>query len=288
MAATSADGQAHAQASPKILISMRNLKLTELPSHPQLKDHESSTSPDVQSFVQALLNEGHAFITDQKIWQDAGQKNASPAKASVKITKYSRTTPGSQSEETWFQRTSLHENKAEPGTATFDEFDNGLRENHSKNEQEYTPGLVEVHELLNYKALLEGKGRTAGRWQDVDLYLMQMRHKVPSPLKNRVFTVVVAAGKIENEFVDVQIPVELPNNAKYKETSTEIVHGVYASVERGSLEENGTHVKWQMGTASDAKGILPLFIQKIAMPGEIAKDVGRFVEWRGRLRKSHS
>ncbi|KAF7197069.1 hypothetical protein HII31_01494 [Pseudocercospora fuligena] len=283
--AAPADEQAQSPSSPKILISMRFLKLSELPSHPQLKDTESSAGPDLQAFVQALLDEGHAFISDQKIWQDAGQKNASPAKAPVKIAKYSRATPGSKSEETWFQRTSLHENKAEPGTATFDEFDAGLRENHSKNEQEYTPGLVEVHEVLNYKALLEEKGRTAGRWQNADLYMMQMRHKVPTPLKNRVFTVIVAAGKIENEFVDVQIPVELPSDAKYKEGNAEIVHGVYASVERGLVEENGTDVKWQMATASDAKGILPPFIQKIAMPGEIAKDVGRFVEWRQSLRK---
>ncbi|KXT02856.1 hypothetical protein AC578_1799 [Pseudocercospora eumusae] len=274
-----------AQGLRKPLISMRGLKLSELPFHPQLKGSESSAGPDLQSFVQALLDEGHAFITDQKIWHDAGQKNSSPAKAPVKITKHSRTTPGSKSEETWFQRTSLHENKAEPGTATFQELDSGLRENHSKNEQEYTPGLVEVHEVLNYNALLEGKGRTAGRWQKADLYLMQMRHKVPTPLKNRVFTVIVAAGKIENEFVDVQVPVEIPSGARYKESNTEIVHGVYASTERGSLEENGTHAKWQMATASDVKGVLPPFIQKIAMPGEIAKDVGRFVEWRQNLRK---
>ncbi|KXT09189.1 hypothetical protein AC579_428 [Pseudocercospora musae] len=283
--AAPADEQAQSQGLPKTLISMRDLRLSELPSHPQLKGSESSAGPDLQSFVQALLDEGHAFITDQKIWQGAGQKNAPPAKAPVEITKHSRTTPGSKSGETWFQRTSLHENKAEPGTATFEEFDSGLRENHSKNEQEYTPGLVEVHEVLNYNALLEGKGRTAGRWQNADLYMMQMRHKIPTPLKNRVFTVIVAAGKIENEFVDVQIPVEIPSGARYKESNAEIVHGVYASVERGSVDENGTYVKWQMATASDAKGILPPLIQRIAMPGEIAKDVGRFVEWRQSLRK---
>ena len=80
---------------------------------------------------------------------------------------------------------------------------------------------------------------------------MQMRHKVPTPLKNRVFTVIVAAGQIENEFVDVQIPVELPSDAKYKEGNTEIVHGVYASVERGSVEDRNSnllfHLRWKPG-----------------------------------------
>lgn len=278
-------GDTQTQGRP--LISMRDLKTAELPLHPLLDDRNDR--PDLQTFVQKVLDEGHDFITNDSRWQDAGQKSGAPANTSVKITKLSRPTPGLNTEETWFQRTSLHDNKSEPGTATFHEFDNGLRENHSKNEQEYTPGLVSVHEILNYSDLLDGFERKAGRWYAVDLYLMQMRHKVPSPLKNRIFTVLVAAGKAsEEEFVDVQTPVELFDKLHFKEGEADVVHGVYASVERGSLVENSTKVKWQMATASDAKGILPAFIQKIAMPAEIAKDVGRFIEWRERLRTSQS
>ena len=34
-----------------------------------------------------------------------------------------------------------------------------------------------------------------------------------------------------------------------------------------------------MATASDARGSLPMAIQKSALPGVIAKDVGFFMDW---------
>lgn len=41
-----------------------------------------------------------------------------------------------------------------------------------------------------------------------------------------------------------------------------------------------------MGTASDAKGVLPMPIQKSALPGAIAKDVGLFMKWMSEKRKT--
>lgn len=78
----------------------------------------------------------------------------------------------------------------------------------------------------------------------------------------------------------VQIPVDTKNidKAKYFKDS-KVTNGVYCSIERGELVEGGAKVKWQMGTASDAKGILPMWAQKLGVPGAVVKDVGLFIDW---------
>ena len=35
-------------------------------------------------------------------------------------------------------------------------------------------------------------------------------------------------------------------------------------------------VEWMMAVASDASGVLPMWAQKLGLPGAIAKDVGLF------------
>lgn len=58
---------------------------------------------------------------------------------------------------------------------------------------------------------------------------------------------------------------------------------VYTSIERCRLlpDEN---VEWVMATASDAKGSLPMFAQKMGVPGAVVKDVGLFIKWVGKNR----
>lgn len=38
-------------------------------------------------------------------------------------------------------------------------------------------------------------------------------------------------------------------------------------------------IEWTMATASDAKGWLPMWVQKLGIPGAIVKDVGLFIGW---------
>lgn len=59
---------------------------------------------------------------------------------------------------------------------------------------------------------------------------------------------------------------------------------VYCSIEHGELIDGGAQVKWQMATASDAKGALPMWAQKMGVPGAVVKDVGLFIEWCGKRR----
>ena len=130
----------------------------------------------------------------------------------------------------------------------------------------------------------------------------EMRHKIGKPLKDRTFPVLqmtcsamAPAAAVDGEtpdaaatqhhekpeFLVVSVTVSDFDRAPSAELSREkgVVLAAYASVERiRKLPESG-EIEWIMATASDAKGILPLFLQTKAIPGQIAKDVGMFLGW---------
>ena len=125
---------------------------------------------------------------------------------------------------------------------------------------------------------------------------------MPPPLANRVFPVLVVKArntiKTPNSFIVVQIPLEISKlpgalyaNGRYKKDGDtaqkrkDVTMGVYVSIERCEYQNSG-HVKWFMATASDAKGNLPIWLQKTGIPGAITKDVGLVVEWLDKRRKS--
>jgi Protein of unknown function (DUF3074) len=43
--------------------------------------------------------------------------------------------------------------------------------------------------------------------------------------------------------------------------------------------ESDDKIIWEMATVSDAKGALPMSIQKLGIAGAIVKDVGLFLKW---------
>lgn len=125
---------------------------------------------------------------------------------------------------------------------------------------------------------------------------------MPPPLANRVFSVLVVKGKITsktpNSFIVVQIPVEISKlpgalyaNGRHKQDADtaqkkkDVTMGLYVSIERCVLESTG-HVKWVMATASDAKGNLPIWLQKKGIPNAVAKDVGLVIDWLDKQRKT--
>jgi hypothetical protein len=129
-----------------------------------------------------------------------------------------------------------------------------------------------------------------------------MSHHIPFPLFNRTFSTLVVSAidslKTGTEsFIVVQIPINLKSvptafystgkNRKEGSTSRQkkkVVLGQYVSVERCKVlkkegsEDNGK-VVWSMATASDAKGWLPMALQKLGVPGAVVKDVGFFMKW---------
>lgn len=290
------------------LIRLRPLAVDQLPAHSKLQS-DGKERPEIHAFAAAALEEGNAFMTTylpHKFSVKSEGKWSPPSNAAVKLFAHDisaselpkdtvAAAPSGSSGESWFARESLHANKAEDETASWEEFDNGLRVNHSQHEMEYTPSVEDAHEVMNWDAELENHGRKIGEWEDVHTSVMEMRHKVPAPLNNRVFPVLVVTGKKAatpageggaapgrpgDSFTVVQIPVatqSLPN-AKYH-NAPKITGGLYCSIERCEVVEDGQKVRWSMATASDAKGILPMWAQKMGVPGAVVKDVGLFILW---------
>lgn len=148
-----------------------------------------------------------------------------------------------------------------------------------------------------------------------------MCHKLPPPLSRRVFPELVLTAKTGPlAFIVVQIPVNLEsfpealysNGRNIKEGDGEIkrkslvqgyvmfpslilVHAqevdlmllyrVYTSIERCRVDED-QNIVWAMATTSDAKGSLPMWAQKLGVPGAIVKDVGRLMRWISQRRNS--
>ena len=301
------------------LIRMRPLASRQLPAHQALPSAGDESRPDIHAFASAALEEGNAFMTTylpHKFSVKSSAKWSPPSNAPVKLLAHDisaselpkdtvAAAPEGASVESWFARESLHENKAQNETASWEEFDNGLRVNHSQHEMEYTPGVQDAHEVMNWDEELEKHGRKIGEWEDVHASVMEMVHKIPAPLNNRVFPVLVITGKKAaapaaqrgseeapsnampgDSFVVVQIPVGtqgLPG-AKYHNVP-KVTGGLYCSIERVEVVEDGKKVQWSMATASDAKGVLPMWAQKMGVPGAVVKDVGWFMLWVEERRK---
>lgn len=281
------------------MIRMRALPINQIPSHPSLSSHQHSTAPNISTFTADAINEAQKFMTaylPSKFDVKSSDKRSEPATAPIQLLSHiikSADLPreiGDATEEqngpagaaeNWFARISLHENQAAAGTGSWEEMDASLRQNHSQHEKDYTPDVLEAHEVLNWREELQSVGaRVEGGWEDVDVGVMEMLHHIPTPLNNRVFTVLVITAKREKEFITIQMPVEAKHLPGTKfATDGKVTPGIYVSVERGELVEEGTKTRWEMATASDAGGNLPMFAQKMGVPGAVVKDVGLVMKW---------
>lgn len=119
-----------------------------------------------------------------------------------------------------------------------------------------------------------------------------MCHAIPAPLQPRCFPVLVCtASTSPTSFIAVTVPVDLEslpasfytNSRNVKEGSDaqgrkKVVLGVYTAIENTYIDEKG-EIDWTMATASDAKGNLPMFAQKMGIPGAVVKDVTFFLNW---------
>jgi hypothetical protein len=216
--------------------------------------------------------------------------------------------------EHWFARKSVHKDLSSkdpqaPGNASWKEFVFGLRDYHSKHEQDFTPNLYDAHSVCDWNdevKTLESQSKLLGRsdrkYSCATMSIFEMCHATPFPTNARCFSVLVATASLnENEFVAVTVPVNLGTsvassmyssgrNLKEGKTSQQrksVVMGIYAAVEtvkrrpREGAEHGveGQEVEWIMATASDAKGNLPMFVQKMSVPGLLPKDVSYFMKW---------
>ena len=70
---------------------------------------------------------------------------------------------------TRFARKSTHTNKSELGTASWDEFDAGLRVRHSEHEAEYTPDVYDCFKVLDWDQEINDFGGAIGEYGDVKM-----------------------------------------------------------------------------------------------------------------------
>lgn len=170
------------------LVRLRPLAPVNLPSHPDLASLQSSTSlPDLNTFVLSALNEASSFMTSYlpaNFKTKSSSKSSPPSSAQVELLAHEIPTSALPSEaripgsgnvaESWFARTSLHENSRKAGTADWMEFESGLLDDHSVHEMRYTPDVYDAYRVLSWDDQLSG---SVGEWRKVG-----MSSEFPHPL----------------------------------------------------------------------------------------------------------
>jgi hypothetical protein len=263
---------------------------------------------EIKPFVVSVLREALPFIDSaapktlssatKKLWKSKGVKSSQDSTAKVEVLE--RVVPVTElraiasqhnvgykvEKETWAARLSVHEDAAEKGTASWDEFDRSFRLEHGKTEMAFTPEVIGANEAYRWDC--SGiEAEVAGQsWGDFSLVVVEMRHKIGRPfLKDRTFPVLqLSCTATESpgspEFIVVSIPVPDFANSGYGRLSNEkgVQLGFYVSIERIRKLDDGK-IEWLLGTASDAAGNLPLWIQDKALGGIVWKDVPLFLGW---------
>ncbi|KAL5692558.1 hypothetical protein EMGR_005995 [Emarellia grisea] len=222
-------------------------------------------------------------------------------------------------EEFWACRKSVHQDTAVDGSASWEEFRRGLRENHSENEMAYTPNVTSVERLLEWPT----EGEIEGGWRQVGMHVNIITHTFhPTTLiAPRTFISLVISADLPNfvrqGFMTVQIPLAakptdaIPDEIREKVASAaprNAVFASYASVEQvvslatpavicnpgAARDGNGdtNQLEWTMATTSDAGGAIPRWIQRSwtmgGVPKAIVADVGYFISWTGQQRNNIS
>lgn len=268
----------------------------------------TATAEELTPLLTSILLEAVPFIDDvpsakqspyTSSWQTKGSRNFPHSEAPVYL--YERTVsakelrevarenhlPGPSTTpklepETWFLRRSVHADSATTGTASWQEWYKCFKESHAETEREFTPTVLSTRLEREWDCRgveVDVDGETWGDWT---LRLEESVHKMPTPLRNRVFPVLQATASVlgKRKFMVVQIAardVTGMGMGAGEGRQGESVCAAYTSIER--LKDNGEGIEWVMGTTSDAKGLLPPWVQRMALPGMIAKDVDMFLGW---------
>ncbi|KAG8427156.1 hypothetical protein J3459_007471 [Metarhizium acridum] len=289
----SADSDGDLKAAHSRLVRLWGVKPSQLPS-------SASPPSDLIPLLTATWTEAVYFIskvhleseTKTSPWHPIGVKRFPHSDAPVHLYQRVVSTPElvrvceehkiNDTEErdlhpeVWALRRSIHQNTAATGTANWREWVRCFKDNHAKAEKDFTPTVLSTCLMKKWKCK-DIKVQLAGRtWVDWTMKWEESVHKLPFPLSKRVFPVLQVTAMTDNkqEFMVVQIAVKdydaTPRNGG-------AVLGAYTSVERFRQTDGG--VEWIMGTVSDARGFLPRWIQKRAVPAQIAKDVDMFLVW---------
>lgn len=282
---------------PPTLLNLNGLETSALPPASATPDQLTPLISTLLQEALPLLESTKASSPDNNLWKSKGIKHLAASTAPIHLTE--RVLPGTH--ETWACRRSVHADVADTrGTASWAEFARCLRDEHAATEDAFTPTVLAHREARAWPAAGEvapmvvaaAAGDGPRRWGGFVLVLVEMKHRIPPPLQPRVFAVLqlvarAMAGEGEarevDDFVVVSVPVgDFAEQEGLGVLSREkgVVVGAYAAVERvRRIGDEGKEIEWVMATASDARGVLPMFVQTKAIPGQIAKDVDLFLGW---------
>lgn len=129
-------------------LRLQPLPISTLPPHPLCQKLQSSSSVDLKAFVHEVLSEAVEF--SDTVVESTFRKRGSPKKSPPSTAKVQIFDCDLISGEAWFARQSIHENAPLAGTASFDEFEKGLFDDHSKNEHDYTPSTFDAFKVLDW------------------------------------------------------------------------------------------------------------------------------------------
>lgn len=181
--------------------------------------------------------------------------------------------------ETWFVRRSVHRDDQKPGTASWSEWVRHLLDDGANSERAFTPSTVVHTRRIKTWACQDLKVVQGDHtWTNVAMAWEESVQKLPWPLKKRVFPVLRVTASDENhksraEFLVIQIALRDEGAADRHMA----VVGAYTSIER--LRHTMFGVEWTMGTVSDYRGRLPVWLQKCCAPRQLAKGVDVFLKW---------
>lgn len=183
-----------------------------------------------------------------------------------------------------FCRRSCHKNSNETGTASWDEFRRAFKEHHLESENAFTASIIGAREAMRWDTSGLELSVDGSSWINIQIVVVESIHKInPKPLKNRTFPVVQIIAEVEGsqEFLIVSIPLNDFEKSPFAEFSRDksLVVGYYVSIERIRVLPNSGDIEWLMATASDAAGVLPSWVQNLAVPSQISKDVDMFLAW---------
>lgn len=335
------------------LIRLAPLQFENLPPHSSFggsNDQRAQSRPDLLTFTLTTLDQGRALVLPKDfnlVFKSHSWKPSPPSNNEVEILSAEvpsstiqnsipwasatapRPKPHKSHDEYWYARRSYHHNlsvkRNAPGTASFNEFIFGLRDQKSEREKQFTTDLYDAHHICDWTEELQpliananqhrDGSPTSPRYTHVTMRIYEMCHKLPSPAAPRCFPVLVLTASVSNdEFIAVTLPVNIStfpgafysNGRNHKEghdhqTRKGVTIGSYVAVERvhkypstrehakdakgqsigreHSRADSGEEIEWVMATASHAKGNIPMAMQRMGVPGAIAKDVGLFLKW---------
>ena len=279
--------------------------------HKERDDNGAISAPNVFSFITSVLAESIPFIDGvapkaggASTWKTKGSPKKFPNSAAP-VHLFEWTVPGAdldqvdgmsqfsadRKDEYWSCRKSIHRDAAEKGTAAWGEFVHSFKEHHSESERNFTPTVMAARKALEWDTEAIEVEVNGERWENITMSVWEMKHKIePKPLKNRTFPVVQLAATLEGskEFMVISIPLTNFDKSPYSEFAKDksLVVAAYTSIERVRVLPGNGDIEWIMATASNAKGVLPQFVQNMAVPGAIAKDVEFFLSWIPTQRKT--